>query len=414
LQPIGDNTAKTNHLKGSIVATKKQIILPIIVLGIGIAGLVGLSALKKPPEEKPEVDTTPLVSVEVINYQPMTFDVNSYGVVNAKYMTEIVAQVSGEIIYLDPNFVKGGFVKKGEILAKVDPSDYQSSLLDAQANIASSQASLVQERANAEVAIREWADITNREPTDLSLRKPQLAQELAKLKSAEASLNRAKRDLERTIIRAPYDALIDGREIGLGSFVSKGTPIGKVLNTDIAEVRLPIADKEMQYLAAKGVNANVNLSGQFAGSKQVWSGKIVRSEGVVDNKSRMTYLIAEINDPYGLTTDKNELRYGTYVTAQIEGIQVGNVAVVPRHLVVNGAVAIMDADRTLKYKPVTVIRQDGANVVITDGLESGMQLITSALDYPTDGMKVALPEDRVLQKEPVAEDDTELAMEEGE
>lgn len=396
------------------MATKKQIILPIIVLGIGIAGLVGLSALKKPPEEKPEVDTTPLVSVEVINYQPMTFDVNSYGVVNAKYMTEIVAQVSGEIIYLDPNFVKGGFVKKGEILAKVDPSDYQSSLLDAQANIASSQASLVQERANAEVAIREWADITNREPTDLSLRKPQLAQELAKLKSAEASLNRAKRDLERTIIRAPYDALIDGREIGLGSFVSKGTPIGKVLNTDIAEVRLPIADKEMQYLAAKGVNANVNLSGQFAGSKQVWSGKIVRSEGVVDNKSRMTYLIAEINDPYGLTTDKNELRYGTYVTAQIEGIQVGNVAVVPRHLVVNGAVAIMDADRTLKYKPVTVIRQDGANVVITDGLESGMKLITSALDYPTDGMKVALPEDRVLQKEPVAEDDTELAMEEGE
>ncbi|GGP76336.1 efflux RND transporter periplasmic adaptor subunit [Shewanella ulleungensis] len=396
------------------MATKKQIILPIIVLGIGIAGLVGLSALKKPPEEKPEVDTTPLVSVEVINYQPMTFDVNSYGVVNAKYMTEIVAQVSGEIIYLDPNFVKGGFVKKGEILAKVDPSDYQSSLLDAQANIASSQASLVQERANAEVAIREWADITNREPTDLSLRKPQLAQELAKLKSAEASLNRAKRDLERTIIRAPYDALIDGREIGLGSFVSKGTPIGKVLNTDKAEVRLPIADKEMQYLAAKGVNANVNLSGQFAGSKQVWSGKIVRSEGVVDNKSRMTYLIAEINDPYGLTTDKNELRYGTYVTAQIEGIQVGNVAVVPRHLVVNGAVAIMDADRTLKYKPVTVIRQDGANVVITDGLESGMQLITSALDYPTDGMKVALPEDRVLQKEPVAEDDTELAMEEGE
>ncbi|MGI2170917.1 efflux RND transporter periplasmic adaptor subunit [Shewanella sp. MF05960] len=397
------------------MATKKQIILPIIVLGIGIAGLVGLSALKKPPEEKPEVDTTPLVSVEVINYQPMTFDVSSYGVVNAKYMTEIVAQVSGEIIFLDPNFVKGGFVKKGEILAKVDPSDYQSSLLDAQASIASSQASLVQERANAEVAIREWADITNREPTDLSLRKPQLAQELAKLKSAEASLNRAKRDLERTIIRAPYDALIDGREIGLGSFVSKGTPVGKVLNTDKAEIRLPIADKEMQYLAAKGVNANVNLSGQFAGSKQVWSGKIVRSEGVVDNKSRMTYLIAEINDPYGLTTGKNELRYGTYVTAQIEGIQVGNVAVVPRHLVVNGAVAIMDADRKLKYKPVTVIRQDGANVVITDGLESGMQLITSALDYPIDGMKVALPEDRVLQKEPVAEkDDTELAMEEGE
>nr|WP_283104391.1 efflux RND transporter periplasmic adaptor subunit [Shewanella inventionis] len=412
MQAIKGNTAITNHLKGSIVATKKQIILPIIVLGIGIVGLVGLSALKKPPEEKPEIDSTPLVSVEEVIYQPMTFEVSSYGVVNAKYMTDIVAQVGGEIIYLDPNFVKGGFVKKGEILAKIDPSDYQSSLLDAQASIASSQASLVQERANAEVAIREWADITNREPTDLSLRKPQLAQELAKLKSAEASLNRAKRDLERTIIRAPYDALIEAREIGLGSFVSKGSPIGRVLNTDKAEVRLPIADKEMQYLVDKGVNANVSLSGNFAGSKQAWTGKIVRSEGVVDSKSRMTYLVAEIDDPYGLSTGKNELRYGTYVTANIEGLQAGSVAVVPRHLIVNGAVAIMDAEKTLRYKPVTVIRQDGANVVITQGLESGMQLITSALDYPVDGMKVALPEDRILQKEPPAEkDDSELAME---
>ncbi|WP_372941322.1 efflux RND transporter periplasmic adaptor subunit [Shewanella sp.] len=392
------------------MATKKQIILPFVVLGIGVAGLVGLSALKKPPEEKPQVDMTPLVSVEEIVYQPMTFNVDSYGVVNAKYTTEIIAQVGGEIIYLDPNFVKGGFVKKGEVLAKIDPSDYESSLLDAQANIASSKASLVQERANAEVAIREWADITNQKPTDLSLRKPQLAQELAKLKSAEASLNRAKRDLERTVIRAPYDALIDAREIGLGSYVSKGSLIGKVLNTDKAEVRLPIADKEMQYLQAKGVGTTVNLYSNFAGSKHTWKGKIVRSEGVVDSKSRMTYLVAEVDDPYGLNTNKKELRYGTYVTAEVTGLEAGNVAVVPRHLVVNGAVAIMDAEKTLRYKPVTIIRQDGANVVITDGLETGMQLITSALDYPIDGMKVALPQDRILQKE-AEKDASELAME---
>ncbi|GGP60542.1 RND superfamily efflux pump MFP component [Shewanella algicola] len=392
------------------MATKKQIILPFVVLGIGVAGLVGLSALKKPPEEKPPVDTTPLVSVKEIIYQPMTFNVDSYGVVNAKYTTEIVAQVGGEIIYLDPNFVKGGFVKQGEVLAKIDPSDYESSLLDAEANIASSKASLVQERANGEVAIRDWADITNQKPTDLSLRKPQLAQEIAKLKSAEASLNRAKRDLERTVIRAPYDALIEARDIGLGSYVSKGSMIGKVLNTDKAEIRLPIADREMQYLQAKGVGTSVNLYSNFAGSKHTWTGKIVRSEGVVDSKSRMTYLVAEVDDPYGLNTNKKELRYGTYVTAEVTGLKAGNVTVVPRHLVINGTVAIMDAEKTLRYKPVTVIRQDGANVVISDGLENGMQLITSALDYPIDGMKVALPEDRILQKE-AEKDASELAME---
>ncbi|MGE6569914.1 efflux RND transporter periplasmic adaptor subunit [Shewanella vesiculosa] len=393
------------------MATKKQIILPIIVLAIGIAGLVGISALKKPPEEKPVVDTTPLVSVEAIEYKPMTFSVSSYGVVAAKYDTELVAQVSGEIIYLADKFVKGGFVKKGDILAKIDPSDYEAGLLDSQANVASAKANMVQERANGEVALREWAEITSSKPTALSLRKPQLAQELAKLKSAEADLLRSHRDLERTVIRAPYDALISSREIGLGAYVTTGSKIGHIYNTDTAEIRLPLADKEMQYLDQKGTHSEVTLMGNFAGSKQQWQGKIVRSEGVVDSKSRMTYLVAEIEDPYGLKTDKNELRFGTYVTANIQGSNAGNVAVIPRHLIVNGLVAIMDSDNTLRYKPVKIIRQEGANVVISEGLDPGMEVITSALDYPLEGMKLALPVDKILQDEPIETDKTEIAME---
>jgi RND family efflux transporter MFP subunit len=391
---------------------KKQIILPIVVLGLGIGALAGISALKKPPEEKPALDTTPLVSVEEIQFQPMMFNVSSYGVVNPKYNTNLVSQVMGEITYLSDSFVKGGFVKAGDILAKIDASDYEADLLDAQASIASAKAALVQERANVKVAEKEWAQISNGTPTDLSLRKPQLAQEIAKLKSAEAGLHRAQRNLERTVIRAPYDSLVSSREVGLGSYVSKGTPVGALLSTDIAEVRLPLADKEIQYLEAKGVNATVELIGNFAGSKQEWIGKIVRSEGVVDSKSRMTYLVAEIVDPYGLKADKRELRYGTYVTANISGASAGEVTIVPRHLIVNGQVAIMDDEKLLRYIDVTMLRQEGSKVVISDGLENGMKLITSALDYPIEGMKLALPEDRILQKEIQAEaaQSTELAM----
>ncbi|UCX04846.1 efflux RND transporter periplasmic adaptor subunit [Shewanella glacialimarina] len=394
------------------MATKKQIILPIVVLGLGIGALAGISALKKPPEEKPALDTTPLVSVEEIQFQPMMFNVSSYGVVNPKYNTNLVSQVMGEITYLSDSFVKGGFVKAGDILAKIDASDYEADLLDAQASIASAKAALVQERANVKVAETEWAQISNGTPTDLSLRKPQLAQEIAKLKSAEAGLHRAQRNLERTVIRAPYDSLVSSREVGLGSYVSKGTPVGALLSTDIAEVRLPLADKEIQYLEAKGVNATVELVGNFAGSKQEWIGKIVRSEGVVDSKSRMTYLVAEIVDPYGLKADKRELRYGTYVTANISGASAGEVTIVPRHLIVNGQVAIMDDEKLLRYIDVTMLRQEGSKVVISDGLENGMKLITSALDYPIEGMKLALPEDRILQKETQAEaaQSTELAM----
>nr|WP_153663380.1 efflux RND transporter periplasmic adaptor subunit [Shewanella intestini] len=390
---------------------KKQIILPIIVISFGIVSYIGIASLKKPPAEKPPIDTTPLVSVQTVEFKPMTFSVNSYGVVKSKYETEMISQVDGEIVYLSDKFVKGGFISKGETLAKIDPSDYQSNLLDAQAQIATAQAALIQEKANAAVAEQEWSRITEGKPTELSLRKPQLAQAIASLKSAEASLHRAERDLQRTNIIAPYDALISNRNIGLGSYVSRGTALGMLLGTSVAEVRLPLADKEIQFLDQRGAEAQVNLVGNYAGHKNHWLGNIVRSEGVVDSKSRMTYLVAQIDDPYGLKTDKPQLRYGTYVTATINGSNAGDVTIVPRHLVVNGQVAIMDDENKLRYKSVNIIRQEGANVVIDAGLTSGMQLITSALDYPIEGMDVALPADKTLQSEPVdTATDTDLAM----
>ncbi|WP_299794906.1 efflux RND transporter periplasmic adaptor subunit [uncultured Shewanella sp.] len=396
------------------MATIKQIILPIVVLSVGVGGLVALSAMKKPPEEKEAVDNTPLVAVKQVEIEPMTFSVSSYGVVSAKYETELVSQVNGEIVFLSESFVRGGFVKKGTVLAKIDSSDYDADLIDAEANVASARATLVQEKAYGKVAEEEWKRIKDGVPTELSLRKPQLAQEIAKLNSSEAGLKRALRNVERTTIRAPYDALIESRNIGLGSYVSKGTPLGKVLNTDNAEVRLPLADKELQYLAKKGKDAKVTLTAELGGKQQQWSGTIVRSEGVIDSRSRMTYLVAEVIDPYGLKSGNNELRYGTYVTASIAGNDAGDVAVVPRHLIVNGQIAVLDDEKRLRYKPVNVIRQFGAEVVISAGLEQGMNIITSALDYPVEGMQLALPEDKILQEDDSKASETQLAMEDKE
>ncbi|MCG9736690.1 efflux RND transporter periplasmic adaptor subunit [Shewanella insulae] len=395
------------------MATVKQFVLPIAVLVLGGGTFAVLASMKKPPEEKPVVDNTPVVAVEIIDKQPMTFSVNSYGVVNAKYETELVSQVTGEIVYLSDAFVRGGFVKKGQVLAKIDPSDYEAALIDAKATVASAKATLVQEKAYGKVAAEEWKRIENGTPTELSLRKPQLAQEVARLNSSEAGLKRATRNLERTVIKAPYDALIESRHIGLGSYVSSGTQLGKLLSTEKAEIRLPLPDKEIRYLDNKGLGAQVMIKGNFAGESKAWRGKIVRSEGVIDNRSRMTYLVAEVLDPYGLEDDKQPLRYGSYITAQIHGSQAQDVTTIARHLVVNDKVAIMTPENTLAFKSVDILRQQGTQVVIGDGLDDGMRLITSALDYPIEGMKLALAGDKPTptQDEAVAE---QLAMEDKE
>lgn len=372
---------------------KKQFIFPFVVLLLGVAGYWGMAAMKKPPAEKTPVDNTPLVAVLKNHLIDMNFSVSSYGVVRGKYETELVAQVAGEIVYLSDKFVRGGFVKKGELLAKIDGSDYDAEVTQAKANIASAQAALVLERAQGEVAKELWRDIKSSKPTPLSLRKPQLAQQEASLLSAKASLKRAQKNRQRTLIKSPYDALIESRKIALGSYVSMGTPLGKIVSTAQAEIRLPVADNELRYLANKGVGAEVTVFAELAGVRQQWSGKIIRNEGIIDERNRMNYLVAEIKDPYALSDSvkgKNELRYGTYVSAFITGQAVSDISIIPRHLLIDGKVAIVDKQKQLHFQDVTVERTVGAQLFISAGLKEGDLLITSPLDYPVEGMPVQI------------------------
>ena len=391
---------------------KKQIIIPLVVLAAGIGAFVVFSSMKKPPEEKAKVDNTPIVAVETISVEPMTLEVNSYGIVKPKYETELVAQVNGQIVELSEIFVRGGFVKQGQLLARIDPNDYQAALIEAQATMASARAALETELAQGKVAEREWKLITNTSPTELSLRKPQLAQELARVKSAQASILRAERNLERTKIVAPYDAMIESRVVGLGSFVGIGSNIGKLLSTDLAEIRLPVADNQLQFLIAQGEDAQVNLQGVYAGKNIQWQAKVARGEGVIDSKSRMSYLVAEVKDPYGLqaSNDNPPLRYGSYVTAKIVGIEIAKASIVPRYLVNNDKVAILDSESKLHYAKIDIVRQDGKNVIVADGLLDGDKLIVSALDYPVDGMKLALIDDIKDADEELAPENTDTQV----
>lgn len=375
---------------------KKQIIVPIAIIAAGALLFILFSNMKKPPEEKEKIDTTPIVSVQPVAIGPMVLEVNSYGIVTPKYETELVAQVSGPIVELSQTFERGGFVAKGQLLARIDPSDYEAALIDAQANLASARASLEKERAQGKVAEQEWKEITDTSPSELSLRKPQLAQEIARVKAAQASVLRAKRNMERTEIRAPYDAMIENRNIGLGSFVGTGSMVGKLLGTAIAEVRLPVADGELQFLAEQGKDASVVLIGDFAGQEIEWQAKVIRSEGVVDAKSRMSYFVAQVQDPYGLIDEKKHeipLRFGAYVNAKIKGIELTSATIVPRYLVVDDKIATLDQDNKLQFVAIDIVRQVGRDVIVASGLNEGDQVITSALDYPVNGMKLALPDD---------------------
>jgi len=375
----------------SLVATKKQIFFPIAVLLAGIGLAVSFAAMKKPPEEKPEQDNRPLVSAQTVHLGTINLDVKSYGIVKAKDQTMLVAQVSGQVISVLDKFVQGGFVNKGDILARIDPNDYEAAMIEAQASLAQASANLEVERAQAHVAQAEWDRIKDDSnqviPSNLYLRKPQLAEKLARFRAAQAAEKRAKRNLERTFIKAPYDAIITAREISLGSVVNSGSQLGALSATKVAEIRLPVADNELQYLTNGGIGATVTIDAKVAGQPAAWQAKIVRSEGVIDQKSRMSYLVAQIATPY---QNEQALRFGSYVNATITGRKIDNAVAVPHHLVKDGKIAVLNDDLTLSFKALDIVREKNGLVIAAQGLSEGEQLITSALEYPTEGMQVKL------------------------
>lgn len=370
-------------------ARTKQILFPFAAIAAFILVAAIMLATKQPPEKKKPETPVPFVTTEVVDMQPYAFEVQSQGLVEARYHTELVAQVSGEIVQVADVFVRGGIVNKGAVLARIDPSNYQVNLEQAKANLASARATFVLERAQGQVAEAEWQNITDAEPSQLGLRKPQQAQALASVKAAEASLQQAEKDLQRTTIVAPFDAIIESRAVSPGGFVNVGSAIGSLMDIAVAEVRLPINKNHFRYLQQRGLDAAVTLTAQIGEQQLQWQAKVIRDEGVVDDDTRMIYLVAALDKPY--SSQATRLPFGTFVQASIAGRELASAARLPRSAIRDGMVATV-VDKRLKLQPVTVERHEGKYAVVSRGVTDGDRVLISALDNPVEGMHVDFAE----------------------
>ncbi|MCW8108666.1 efflux RND transporter periplasmic adaptor subunit [Alteromonas ponticola] len=388
--------------------------IPLLIILVAIFAAALLISAKKPPEQKPVETKAFLVDAQQINSEDVRFKVYSQGNVLPKHQTNISTQVSGKVVEVSETFVAGGLFKKGDLLVRLEQEDYATDLKLAEAELAQAKAALTEEKARSKVAEQEWRSVNSTVAPELGLRKPQLATAQANVKAAEAKFERAKRNLKRTEIRAPYDGLVVSRNVDLGQFISTGSIVGSIYSTDQAEIRLPIPDSEMAFIDLKRqINkaAPVTLTASVAGKKKAWEAELVRSEGILDAGSRVIYVIAQLDDPYAREDiDKTPLRFGQFVQAEITGTQSQRLFVLPRNVLRldNTVLQVTDA-REVKISPVEVVRTNAQHVYISSGLDEESQVITSAVPNPYDGMKVRLPGDEVpasASPENDKEDDT--------
>lgn len=385
-----------------------RILLPIVVLTGGYFAYRGLSGEEE--KKKPRRAPNRIIEAEADLLQRSDYQVTlqSQGVVQAHNQTSLTPRVSGRVMKISPKFESGSFFDLGDTLLELDSTDFLAAETAAEARLARAEATLAQEDARAKQALLDWNDLNyDGEPTDLVLRKPQLKEARANVKAATADLSEARRDLERTKVLAPYSGRVRTRLVGLGQSVNSGTTLGEIFSTDFAEVRLSLSARELTHITLPNNPDDPPLDVTLVDalnddSGQTWAGKIVRTEGALDERSRKLFIIARVDDPFGLnpknkasaTNSNSPLRIGQPVRAILQGETIPNVFVIPRNTLrrPNEVLVVDPKELTLKRQKIIPVWSDPENLIVQEDLIEGWHLVTNRLAAAPEGAKVQIIE----------------------
>ena len=377
-------------------------LLPVIV----IVGALFLSwmILKAKPEAESRRPPPAIMRVEILTARKTEFVINirSQGTVQARTESTLASEVSGRIIRVAPAFRAGGFFEKDDVLLQIDPRDYETAIVVAEAALAQANLRLSEEEARSEQALRDWERIGGDDaPSALALRQPQMAEAAASARAAEARLEEARRDLERTAIQAPFAGRVLEHRVDLGQSVNTNTILARVYSVDFAEVRLPLSERQLDHIhlpelyrgdqVENTTGPKVVLQGGLGRAQFEWEGRIVRTEGAVDQRSRQLFIVAQVADPYGrLLPGRPPLKVGMFVRATIEGDTLNDVFVLPRRaLRENRLLLIANPEDQLERREIDIVWRNQDMIVVRDGIEPGERIITTQLAYAVEGMKIS-------------------------
>ncbi|MEM6469380.1 MAG: efflux RND transporter periplasmic adaptor subunit [Planctomycetota bacterium] len=384
-------------MKKRLVALILRLVLPAAILGLG---WTGFSYLSVPIAEEPVTPGEPRKvrsRVEALYPGDYRVWVESNGIVGPHNQVTLGAEVTGKIVETSPKFQVGQFFKSGDLLLKIDDRDYKTALLIAEQerNRAERALDLAEKahRRTTELVKRNSASMTEMDTTLSSLVQAQNDLEVAK-----ASIDQAKRDLERTQILAPFDGRLVTRTVGLGQLISPGTVIGEVFAVDYAEVRLPIATRDLSYLDLPELEGDEPVDVVLQDSinrdnDAVWKARIVRTEGRLDPNSLELFAIARIDDPFALKREGPVLRVGQPVVARIDGRKLRNVVAIPRDSVRQlDQVHLIDPNtKELRTRSIEPLWSDEKNVIVRSGdIRPGDLIATTMLVYAPEGSVVEI------------------------
>tara|TARA_R110002096_G_scaffold199271_11_gene383110 strand:+ start:580 stop:1794 length:1215 start_codon:yes stop_codon:yes gene_type:complete len=385
------------------VRTIVQIVGALLVLGVAI--VAALILLKTAPKVEPEEEKQAAKIVQVIDLRPSNerIYVTAWGTVIPAREVIMRPQVNGRVIGHHEALVPGGRLEMGAELVRIDPSDYEMALIESEAELENARFDFEVERGRQIIAKREWdqlrADVPDADANpSLALREPHLRKSEAMVAKAENAIERAKLDLARTRLVAPFNSMVAEESVEVGQVIESGKDICRLVGTDAfwVQTTLPINDLKRIYLpegAQPGAGVEVYLD-TGNGQASPWSGTVVRLLSDLEPNSRMARLLVEVADPLGLQDSSGAgehipLLLGSYVRVEIEAGRLDDVLTFPRPSLREGnRLWFVGSDNRIRIATPEVLWTRKETVFVPNVLQAGERLIVSELKAALPGMKV--------------------------
>lgn len=381
---------------------KNKKLIPIAIFG-GLVAVALIIKLNPPQQEQRQAfaGAQLIVETQVVTPRDYRIRLESYGTVQPRTQSILVAQVSGQIVSVNPNVRDGGFFEEGDVLATIDSRDYEADVRIAAASLMDARQFLAEADARTTQAKEDWERLGNSgEPSDLVLRLPQLEAAKARVTSAESALQKAELDLERANIVAPFAGRILRKLVDVGQVVTPNTQLAEIYATDYVEIRLPLRNRDLAFIdlpeAYRFATASDTASGKVEilselGGQETWEASLVRTEGAIDETARQLHVIAQIDDPFGPRSEgKAPIKIGQYVTARLDGKLVPGALVIPNNTIYQGSYVYIVQDGILARRDIDIAWQDDKEAIVAAGLEPGDALVSTPLGQVTSGIRVSV------------------------
>ena len=374
---------------------------PLILLAsVGVAAILVTSGDQA--EKSEPVPRTVAVEVLTVQTSATVPVVEATGLVQPAKRVDLVPQVGGQVVEISEKLMPGGRFEEGEVIGQVDPRDYNIAIRAARSQMKGAELELKLERGRSAIAAREWkllgvqdGEENAAQESALALRKPHLAVAQYAYQAAKGGLERAKLDLERATLTAPFNAMVVQKNVDVGQVVGPGTPLATLVGTDTFWVMVSLPVEKLTTLQIPQVNAiegsSAIVSQQLPDGRTILrAGRLLQLAGQLDAMTRNAQVIVAVEQPLQPGSDGTGLPLlpGAYVKVQLSGAEMPSAISLPRPAVHDGNSVWLAIDDRLTKRSVAVAEGDAKHVIITAGLEPGDQVITTPLPVPIEGAPV--------------------------